>query len=96
MIDKIFSVLDRLPPLKKEKDPNIAAAVGLFFGVIGLLIYGFVFIDMLIGISITILVWLSLKNIDPFLGFFGGNILAGLYGYFRVIGSNKKHRGELP
>jgi len=96
MIDKIFSILNKLPPLKKEKRPNIAAIIGFFFGGIGLLLYGFSFIDMLIGISITILVWLSFKGIDPLLGYFGGMILAGLYGYFRALGSNKKLRDELP
>lgn len=94
MIEKIFAVLDKLPPLKKEKNPNLAAIIGFLFGGIGLLIYGFSFIDMLIGISITILVWLSFQGIDPLLGYFGGMIVAGLYGYFRALSSNRNLRGD--
>lgn len=89
MIDKIFTVLEKLPPLKKEKNPNLAAIIGFLFGGIGLLFYGFSFIDLLIGISITLLLWLSFQGIDPLLGYFGGMIVAGLYGYFRALSSNR-------
>lgn len=94
MIEKIFAVLDKLPPLNKEKNPNLAAIIGFFFGGIGLLVYGFSFTDMLIGISITILVWLSFQGIDPLLGYFGGMIVAGLYGYFRALSSNRNLGGD--
>lgn len=94
MIEKIFGVLDKLPPLKKEKNPNVAAMIGFFFGGIGLLLYGFSFIDLLIGISITLVAWLSFQNIDPLLGYFGGMIIAGLYGYFRALGSNRRLREQ--
>jgi hypothetical protein len=94
MIDKILGVLDKLPPLKKEKNPNVAAIIGFFLGGIGLLIYGFSFIDLLIGIAITIVAWLSFQNIDPLLGYFSGMIIAGLYGYFRALNSNRRLIGE--
>ena len=90
MINKIIEVLDKLQPLKKEKKPNVAAIIGFFFGGIGLLFYGFSFIDLIIGMSITIVAWLSFKNIDPFLGYFGGMLIAGLYGYFRALSSNRR------
>ncbi|MFT6895855.1 MAG: hypothetical protein ACJA13_000252 [Paraglaciecola sp.] len=41
VIEKIFSILNKLPPVKKEKNPNLAALIGFLFGGIGLLVYGF-------------------------------------------------------
>lgn len=90
MLDKIFETLDRLPPLKNKKNPNIAAMLGFFLGGIGLLLYGFSFIDLLIGMSITLLVWLGFKGVDPMLAYFGGMLIAGLYGYFRTLSSNRR------
>jgi hypothetical protein len=90
MINKILEILDKLPPLRKEKNPNVAAIIGGLFGGIGLLFYGFSFIDLLIGISIPNLAWLSFRNIDPLLGYFGGMLIAGLYGYFRALSSNRR------
>jgi len=90
MINKILEILDKLPPLRKEKNPNVAAIIGFLLGGIGLLFYGFSFIDLIIGMSIAIVAWLSFKNIDPLLGYFGGMLIAGLYGYFRALSSNRR------
>lgn len=90
MINKILEILDILPPLRKEKNPNAAAIIGFLFGGIGLLFYGYSFIDLIIGLSIAIVSWLSFNTIDPLLGYFGGMLIAGLYGYFRVLSSNMR------
>ena len=90
MIDAIFSVLDKLPPLRKEKNPNLAAAIGFMFGGIGLLFYGFAFIDMLFALGLFVLLFVVLQGIDPSIGFLVGAIISGLYGYFRALSSNKK------
>ncbi|MFC1824447.1 hypothetical protein ACFL9T_17190 [Thermodesulfobacteriota bacterium] len=94
MIDKVFSLIGQLPPLRKVKNPNIAAALAFFFGFIGMLLYGMSFIDIIIGISIAILAGLALGFVDPVLGYLTGMIVAAIYSYFRVLTSNRKLIGE--
>ena len=88
-----FEFMDRLPPLKKEKNPGLASVLGFFFGGIGLGLYFLSFIDFLIPIGITILATILLSVVNTELGFIGvlgGAIVASLWGYFRVLNSNER------
>lgn len=86
MIEIIQKLIDMLPPLKSEKRPTLALTIGLLFGGIGLGIYFLSFVDFILLLGILI----ALKFFFGDIGMVAGAIVAGLYGYFRVIDSNKK------
>ena len=86
MIEVIEKLMDALPPLKSEKHPTLALVVGLLFGGIGLGIYFRSFVDFILLLGILIALIFFVGDV----GMVAGAIVAGLYGYFRVINSNKK------
>jgi hypothetical protein len=93
MVDAIFKFMERLPPLKDEKSPGLASALGFVFGGIGLGLYFLSFVDFLIPIGIVILATIVLGAVSAdlgILGLIGGAIVAALWGYFRAINSNER------
>ena len=75
-----------MAPLEKKKNPLLAAALGVFFGAVGIGIYFrswkdfFVCIGLFIGLSIVI----------PGLGAVPGWLFAAVYGAYRAHSSNEK------
>jgi hypothetical protein len=92
MFDLLVKGLAKLPVLEKDRRPNVAAAIGFFFGGIGLGIYFRSFIDFVLPIAISILLVVASKQLGAGLasvGWIGGAIIASLYGYYRAQYSNE-------
>ena len=85
MVDAIFTIFDKLPPVRK-RDPNVAVIVGLLFGGVGLAVYLKSIVDLVIPIVIAGAFVAALG--DP--GWFVGAALSAAYGYFRVLSSNTR------
>ena len=82
----------KLPPLRRTR-PQLAAAVGFFFGGVGLAIYFRSFADFVVPMAIAIitsLVVIKLVGADVELGWLAGAIIASLYGLFRSQESNRR------
>ena len=91
------SILRKLPPLKRHRDPSWAAVIGFLTGGVGLGIYFRSVLDALMPIAIVIL----LASVVGPAGALGGALVAALYGYFRAASSNEvlgaqEHLGETP
>lgn len=92
MFDLVVKAVAKLPALKKERSPNVAAAVGFFFGGIGLGLYFGSFIDFVLPIAITIALVLATGSLGAglaSLGWLAGAIIASIYGYYRAQQSNE-------
>ncbi|WYL92467.1 MAG: hypothetical protein HEQ35_00090 [Gloeotrichia echinulata IR180] len=90
MLEFLQNLFDNLPPLNERKNPQIAAAMGFFFGALGLGIYFLSFIDFILSAAIWLaLLWLVFSVIEDFftLAFIAGIVLA-IYGYIRAERSN--------
>lgn len=86
MLEFLQNLFDNLPPLSQEKNPQIAAAIGFFFGAPGLGIYFLSFIDFILSFAIWLaLSFLVFSVIEDFfsLAFIAGIVLA-IYGYIRA------------
>jgi hypothetical protein len=86
MLDSIQKVMSNLPVLKGRKEPTLALILGLVAGGIGLALYFWSFVDLVIPVGIAIACTLLFGDA----GLLGGAIIAGLYGYFRTIDSNSR------
>ncbi|MDM3858530.1 MAG: hypothetical protein PT118_01520 [Aphanizomenon gracile PMC644.10] len=86
MLEPIQKLMNSLPPLHAKKEPTVALIVGILFGGIGLGIYFRSFVDFVLLFGIAIAITFAFG--DP--GIVAGVILAGLYGYFRAVESNKR------
>ncbi len=86
MLEVIEKLMDALPSLKSEKKPTLSLVIGLLFGGIGLGIYFRSFVDFILLLGILIALTYSVGDA----GVVAGAIVAGLYGYFRAVNSNKK------
>ncbi len=92
MFDLMVKAVAKLPALKKERSPNVAAAVGFFFGGIGLSLYFRSFIDFVLPVAIMIGLILAAGSLGAelaSLGWLAGAILASVYGYYRALQSNE-------
>jgi hypothetical protein len=91
MMEWINQLLDKLPPLRATKNPGLAALLGLLLGGIGLGLYFWSFVDFLV--PLVIVVGLSLvfgqTNVAG-IGWLGGAIIAGGWGYLRAQNSNAR------
>ena len=85
------SVLDHLEPLGREVNPQVAAALGLCCGGIGLGLYFWSFIDALVPLILAILMIVLFAWFAP-LGVLGGALVAAVYGYMRAVNSNARLR----
>lgn len=84
-----FTGLSRLmPPLKRRKNPSLAAIIGLLFGGIGLGIYFASLVDFIIPIAITVILVITVQTNG--VGAIVGAIIAGVWGLVRAIASNAK------
>lgn len=83
-------IWSKVPPVERTTNPNTAALIGLAFGGIGLGIYFRNVLDSLVPIAIAIV--LAVKIGD--LGFWGGVIPAGIYGYMRSLESNARRNAS--
>ncbi len=84
------------PPLRRT-NPQLAAAVGFFFGGIGLAIYFRSFVDFVAPIAIAIvasLVVVKLVGAGVELGWLAGAIIASIYGLSRSQDSNRRLEQE--
>lgn len=76
----IEDLMRKLPPPPPGRNPGIACVLGLLFGGIGLAIYLKNVVDFVFPVLIVVVLTVLLGDI----GWIGGALLAGLYGYFRV------------
>ena len=86
MLEAIQRIMENLPVLKARKDPTIACILGLVAGGVGLALYFWSFVDFVIPVAIAIACTLVFGDA----GILGGAVIAGLYGYFRVLNSNAR------
>lgn len=80
-------------PTLRRTNPQVAAALGFFFGGIGLGIYFRSFVDFIAPLAIAIvasLIVIKLGGAEVGLGWLVGAIIASLYGYSRSRDSNKR------
>jgi hypothetical protein len=92
MFDMLVRALAKLPALQRERSPNVAAAVGFFFGGVGLGIYFRSFVDFVVPIAIVIVLTVTTSQFGPglaTLGWLAGATIASLYGYYRAQQSNE-------
>jgi hypothetical protein len=87
MLNLATKAWEKLPTFKKEKSPGLAAVIGCLFGAIGLAIYFRSFIDFLFPVAVTIGLTVTTS---ASIGWFGGVILAGVYGFYRAQSSNER------
>jgi hypothetical protein len=92
MFELLVKGLGKLPVLKRDRSPNVAAAVGFLLGGVGLGIYFRSFIDFLVPLAIVIGLAATSSVIAGLasLGWLAGAVIAGLYGYFRAQQSNER------
>jgi hypothetical protein len=93
MFDLAIKALSKLPVLKKERNPNVAGAIGFLLGGVGLGIYFRSFIDFLVPLGIVVALVAMSSSIAAglaSLGWLGGAVIAGLYGYYRARQSNER------
>jgi hypothetical protein len=91
MIDTITKVMDKAAPLKRHKNPQLAAVIGFVLGGIGLGIYFMSFVDFLIPVGIAIAATVTFSALNTgLIGLLAGAIIAALWGYFRAINSNER------
>lgn len=81
-----LAIWGKVPPVARRTNPNVAAVIGLAFGGIGLGIYFRNVLDALAPIAIAIVLGVEIGD----LRFWGGVILAGIYGYMRSLESNAR------
>jgi predicted permease len=82
----IDNLMARLPVLKGKKNPSLACIIGFLAGALGLAIYFRSIIDLFFLLAVSI----TLSTMFGFYGYFGGAVLAALYGYFRAQESNQR------
>lgn len=82
--EKLPELCKGLPPLSEDKNPRIAAILGVLFGPFGIGFYFKSGADF--AICLAILIFLSLTGVLAPVGW----IIAGAYGYHRAKESNKK------
>ena len=87
IVSNLQWMFGNLEPLRDRKNPGVAAVVGFLFGGIGLGIYLRNFIDFIIPIVLSVLLFVVTGQ-D--LGFLVGACVASAYGYFRVTNSNQR------
>jgi hypothetical protein len=94
MLALFISLTEKLGPLGREKNPQVAAFWGFVTGGIGLGIYLLSFIDFVIafGGSLVIMFFAGTFVGDAFTAGIVGGIFAGIYGYFRTVASNEKRQ----
>lgn len=88
MIEGMLKIFDRLAPLGRRKNSQVAAVVGFLTGGIGLGVYLVSFVDVVIPIGVVIV--LTAVNVAPEVGWLAGAIVASIYGYLRVESSNAR------
>jgi hypothetical protein len=84
----LLALLDRLPPLKRERSPGVALVLGLLAGGIGIGIYFRSFLDGAVPLVVVIL---SAKLGGSGVAF--GAAIAGAYGALRAVSSNRQLAG---
>jgi hypothetical protein len=86
MFDIVKGILDYFPPLRVRKNEHIAALLGFVTGGVGLCVYLWSLVDLLIPLFFTIV----LVAAFGYVGWLGGALVASIWGYFRVINSNAR------
>jgi hypothetical protein len=80
-MDQLEKLMRKLPPVPEGRSAGIACVIGFLFGGIGLAIYLWNIVDLVVPVFVVLLA-------SAILGVQGGWLLgalfAALYGYFRV------------
>jgi hypothetical protein len=88
----LTDLFSKLPALRKDKSPGMAAVLGFLFGGVGLGLYLWSFIDFLFPVVIVIAVSVAASSLASHSGYLIGAVIAGFYGYFRVQASNEARK----
>jgi hypothetical protein len=83
-----FPLVSKLPPLKRRKNPVVAALVGFMFGSVGLGIYLRSLVDFVA--PLVVFVMLVVMNQATVAGWLVGALIAGAYGFCRTLDSNER------
>jgi hypothetical protein len=86
MISIVEQVLNKLPPLKRKTNANVACLIGFLAGGIGLAIYFRTFVDFVIPMAIALATAFAFADV----GIIGGAIVAAIYGFARSHSSNAR------
>lgn len=86
MLEVALAIWGKVPPVARPTNPNLAAVLGLILGGIGLGVYFRNVLDCLVPIAIAVLLSVTIGDV----GFWGGVVLAGIYGYLRSLESNER------
>ncbi len=85
----VARLIERLPPLKRRREPSVAAVWGFLFGGIGLGIYFRSWIDFFF----PVVIWLCLSIVALPTGeilLLLAPVFCAIYGYFRAETSNRR------
>jgi hypothetical protein len=88
----VKAIWERFPTVRRTR-PQWAAAIGFFFGGIGLAIYFRSFVDFIAPLAIAIVASLAVVTLvgaGTELGWLAGAIIASLYGLSRSHDSNRR------
>lgn len=86
MLEIALGIWGKVPPVARPTNPNLAAVIGLIFGGIGLGIYFRSVLDFLVPVAIALILAVVIGDV----GFWGGVVLAAIYGYMRSLESNER------
>lgn len=79
--------LEKMPPLKDEKNPFVAAIMAFLFGPLGSAIYFASLLDFFIGLGMIILLTICI----PGIGIFPGWLFNAGFAFMRAIASNERN-----
>ena len=91
----IVNWIKGLDPVGRDTHPNLACAIGLLFGGVGLAIYFRTFVDLLVPVAISLIALATVPAIGGF-GLIAGALVAALYGYQRASTSNANRMAGHP
>jgi hypothetical protein len=94
-VEETGELYKSFPVLKKEKSPQVAAALGFFFGGVGLGLYFWSFVDFILPILITVVLSFIITAIAEDASgtaWLVGASIAGVYGYLRADNSNRRRK----
>lgn len=84
-------IIEKMPPLKKQKNPALAAAIGFLFGPFGIGIYFASWQDFFVCLGLLIVLFVTI----PGLGAVPGWLFSAGYGLYRAIKSNEHYESMI-
>ena len=89
VVTSAYALVDKMPPLKKIKNPKVAAVAGFALGGIGLALYFGTIIDFLVPVFIWIVMMVVALPTGETL-IVAAPVFCAIFGYRRAMSSNAK------